>query len=63
MKNILKYKADLEVLVTMGEQMKEDLERRIEKNEYETTKDTVYIENCYQRWYTESFRRNQTTSS
>ena len=55
MKNILKYKADLGVLVTMGEQMKEDLERRIEKNEYETTKDTVYIENCYQRWYTESF--------
>ena len=55
MNNIQKYKADLETLVTLGEKMKEDLVRRNEKKEYVTTKETVCLENCYQRWYTESF--------
>ena len=55
MNNIQKYKADLEALVTQGEKMKEDLERRNEKNEYVTTKETVCLEDYYQRWYTESF--------
>ena len=54
MNNIQKYKADLEALVTQGEKMKEDLERRNEKNEYVTTKETVCLEDYYQRWYTES---------
>ena len=55
MNNIQKYKADLEALVTMGEKMREDLCGRDNKDKDVAVNTSVYLEKCYQRWYTESF--------
>ena len=54
MNNIQKYKADLDALISLGEDMQFDLATRHEKGKSVSKDKTVSLEGSYQRWYTES---------
>ena len=54
MNNIQEFKTDYEALVTLGEQMRQDLAGRHRKGEPEATEGATDLESNFQNWYTES---------